>query len=621
MQKSLLTLILGVFTSFITLHAQEKVVQSSVLDIDENSDFSSFAMLDSVVGKYNVFFTGENHLFRKSNYLLQLKMLRYLHQKAGVRHLFLEFGYSRGWLVNKYVQTGDTTLYNILFDYSYEEYALLYKGIREFNETLDSSERITVDGIDIERSYTTPLKVLSMLLPDKEAPAEIALSVESIHALAKLNDDKNSKEDEGEDGSYKYKVATNYISDRASLKKILENIKEQKEIYKTYLGDSYFDFNEIVEGLESELKREDMNATVQEYIYREQFMYDHFLQMTEKYPGQKYYAQFGRCHTSLELKDKWCGYYYYKTLATRIKNSENKHINNKVCAIATYYPESTSYEIGVAAEEGLDYLKEKAEPEKLTLFRVPGDSVINAKFSDRFQFVIISRKKVGTESVTEEKSDALELFEPYSGSFYYLFNFDYHPYGVKQVSLKNFNNGIQNLTGNSFSFTPIFNTTGGAFSYINDELDFAFASFDVLKKQEYSLNDTTKISMNGSITRLGGGIEFGPGSFFNISVFGGLAYSQLVFDYTVDSPSQPSFSLFGNYLSTITEYRNPALLADFGTDIRLNWKFITFGINGGYQFDISDRKWRIDGKIDPASPSTSQSGFYLNVSTGLFLGS
>jgi len=620
MKKSLFLLFLGVFTTSANLYAQDKAVQSAVLDIDENDDFSSFAMLDSVVNKYNVFFTGENHLFRKSNYLLQLKMLRYLHKKAGVRHLFLEFGYSRGWLVNKYVQTGDTALYNILFDYSYEEYALLYKGIWEFNKTLDSADRVTVDGIDIERSYTTPLKVLSMLLPEKEAPSEIALSVESIHALAKLNDDKNNKEDEGEDGSYKYKVATNYISDRASLKKIMENIKEQKEIYKSYLGDTYFDFNEIVKGLESELEREEMNATVQEYIYREQFMYDHFLQMTEKYPGQKYYAQFGRCHTSQELKDKWCGYYYYKTLATRIKNSENKHINNKICTIATYYPESTSYEISVAAEEGLEYLKEKAEPEKLTLFRVPGDSVINAKFADRFQFVIISRKKVGTESVTKEKADALELFEPYSGDFYYLFNFDYHPIGLKQLSLKNFNKEIQNLSGNNFSFENIFLTTGGAFSYVNDELDFAFVSFDILRKQEYSLNDTTRMSMNGSISGLGGGIEFGPGSFFNISVFGGLAYSQLVFEFTKDYPSQPASGLFGTYLSNVTEYRNPALLVDFGTDIRLNWKFITLGINGGFQFDISDRKWRINGEIDPASPLTSQSGYYVNLTAGLFLG-
>lgn len=620
MQKSLLVLIFGVFTSTISLHAQDKVVQSSVLDIDENNDFSSFAMLDSVVGKYNVFFTGENHLFRKSNYLLQLKMLRYLHKKAGVRHLFLEFGYSRGWLVNKYVQTGDTALYNILFDYSYEEYALLYKGIWEFNKTLDSSERVTVDGIDIERSYTTPIKVLSMMLPETNAPTEIALSVESIHALARLNDDKNNREDEGEDGSYKYKSSTNYISDRASLKKILENIKENRDLYKSFLGEIYFDFNEVIEGLESEMEREEMNATVQEYIYREQFMYEHFLQMVEKYPGEKYYAQFGRCHTSLELRDKWCGYYYYKTLATRIKNSENKHINNKVCAIATYYPESTSYEIQVAYDEKLDYLKNKAEPDKLTLFRVPGDSLINAKFNDRFQFVIISRKKVGTESVAEEKKDELELFEPVNNSFYYLFNFDYHPYGMKQVSLKRFNDAIQTLTNANFSFENIFLTTGGAFSYVNDELDFAFASFDVFKKQEYEMNDSTRISMSGSTIRAGGGIEFGPGSFFNISVFAGLGYSQLVFDLTEDSPSNPSGSIFGSYSSSVIEYRNPAILVDFGTDIRLNWKFITLGFNGGYQYDPTERKWRLDGKIDPVSPATTLSGLYFNLTTGLFLG-
>ncbi len=89
-----LSLLIACFTG---IKAQTNV---STLDIENNDDFSSFSMLDSVVKDYSVFFTGENHNFRTSNYKLQLKMLKYLNKNCGVRHLFLEFGVSRGWLVN-----------------------------------------------------------------------------------------------------------------------------------------------------------------------------------------------------------------------------------------------------------------------------------------------------------------------------------------------------------------------------------------------------------------------------------------------------------------------------------------------------------------------------------------
>lgn len=604
--------------------AQEKNSHKSVLDITANDDFSSFAMLDSVVGNYNVFFTGENHLFRKSNYMLQLKMLRYLHKKAGVRHLFLEFGYSRGWLVNKYVQTGDTSLYKILKDYSYEEYALLYKGIWEFNKTLDSADRVTVDGIDIERSVATPLKVLSMLLPEKEAPEEISLTVESLKALALMHDDKNDRDELEEDGS-KNKYENRYISDKSSLKKILEDYDTKKEVYINYLGENAAGFNEIIEGLKSQMVREEYTSTVQEYIYREQFMYDKFLKMVEKYPGGKFYAQFGRCHTQLELQDKWCGYYYYKTLATRIRNSDNTHINGKVCAIANFYPNGNTYETEVAAEEDLKYITDKSEDGKQTLYRVEGDSVINEKFGGRFQYVIISRIKPSDDpSVVSKKEDKKEeKFDPYSEEnedFYYLYNFEFHPYSIKPVSLKKFNESLASLTGGAFSFDGMLVSVGGAFTYIYNELDYATLSVDIYTTQQYNFNDSVSMSLGGEMIRLCGGAELTYGSLFNFSVYGGLAYSTLRFDYREEFPNSPSSSLFNQYDVQVAQYRNPALMLDAGLDLRLNWKLITLGVNGGYQLDVTDKQWKTNGSIDPFSPRTSLSGWYLNMAAGLFIG-
>src|SRR5690606_35468034 len=165
----------------INAFAQNKVVD---LDIEKNDDFSSFQILDSAAKDKMVFFTGENHNFRTSNYKLQLKMLKYLYKNFGVNHLFLEFGISRGWLVNNYVQTGDSSLYTILKKYSYDEYTMLYKELMLFNKTLPADKKIMIHGIDIERSYSTPIKVLSMLLPDRKAPKSIELNIEALKSLA-----------------------------------------------------------------------------------------------------------------------------------------------------------------------------------------------------------------------------------------------------------------------------------------------------------------------------------------------------------------------------------------------------------------------------------------------------
>jgi hypothetical protein len=619
--KNLLTII-PVLVISITASGQK--YQYNKLDIEDNSDYTSFAMLDSVVKNYNVFFTGENHLFRKSNYMLQLKMLKYLHKNAGVRHLFLEFGYSRGWLVNKYVHTGDSTLFNILRDYSFEEYALLYKGIYEFNQTLDSADRIIVSGIDIERSFSTPLKVMSMMLPEKEAPRIIALQIEAIRALSKMNDEKQKKSKQRETGDEEERAFyTPTFSDKRSVAYILQNYDSNKVVYQQYLGDAFLDFSRIVEGLRAETYRDEYtdNKAVQEYIFRERFLYDRFVELVNQYPNDKFYSQFGRCHTPLEEQDQACGYYYFKTLSSRINKSDNPHLKNKVLAIAAYYPESSTYEQKVATDEKIDPFLNRAEEEGLTIFRIGSDTALYGKFTEKYQFIIINKNDYRTDIVTIKKDEEEEEFE-------FDDEYEYEPFfvyaearrGIYGISLGTLNSNLVLAKGTEQPFTSPVYFWGGAFTSIQNWGSYTSLSFDLFDAQKIAPSDTVRLELHGWSARFRGGFDVIGSAAVHLSPFMGYGFSVLKLTETIESPSTSSGSIFDMSYASQRKWKNPAPFIEGGLDLRLNLRFISVGINGAYMLDLSGKHWRTEGKPDAYSPKTSLSGYYVSLVAALFIG-
>lgn len=614
MQIKLLFFLLLLCNSIVFAQQQEKII-SNKLDINDNNDYSTFAILDSVIKEYKIFFTGENHLHRKSNYMLQLKMLKYLHQKAGVRHLFLEFGFSRGYLVNQYVQTGDSTLFTILSDYSYDEYALLYKGIWEYNKTLDSNKRIIVTGIDLERSYNTSVKVLDMFLPQQLPPAEIEIHIEALKSLAKMSDKKMQETKNDTDNEKKFKGEV--FSQIRTMDYIMQSIDSLSDVWKNYLGDNFDNFNRVLKGIKAEKQRTEYSYknTPHHYIFREQYMYEQMLQLVEKYPDDKFYGQFGRCHTPVNEQEYWCGYYYVKTLASRLNHSTNRKVNGKVLSIATYYPEGSTHEKKITEEEKLKYLLDNISADTLTIIQITSDTTLFGKLLNKYQYLIINKYKLTEDFISKDDAKDKGLETLYKPDAY----LDVRA-GLFFTQQNDINNNLNNFfPGNNFNMQLY--SWGIMMGWLENRIANINLCYDNYMAQSIYPNDSVNFKFTGNKFMLRFGPEVTRTKAINISPLFGLGYARYTFIQNAKVQNPSPESIFISNTRVESKYNNPAFVIDGSLEIRMNFSPFTLALHGGYTYDISKKTWRYRGNNINSEAKSSHSGPYVNFCVGfLFAG-
>lgn len=613
--------------SFIGLsQKKENTLIYNAFDIQNNDDYSSFAMMDSVVENYSVFFIGENHKYRISNSRQQLKMLKYLHKQTGVKHIFMEFGYSRGFLVNEYIHTGDSTILKGLENFTYEEYSDFYKELYEYNQTLEEGNKISIHGIDLERSFLTGIKLIRMMMPEKEKtiPKEISLTVETIISLDGYNtsiweeykDESSSKNS----GTLSYSRYYGQFNQTLSLKGILENFTEFEDLYKLYYGVNFEIVERVMHGLKCEQKRLELDGKkmIQGPIYREDFMFTSFMELVENNPGEKFFGEFGRCHTSPVEFDKWCNYYHFKSLATRIQNSDNSDVSGRVMSVATYYPNEEAYSNIYGDFSALNVCN-TLKGTDVNLVYVNNDSNYFDETLQSFRFLIINNNTL-YEEFQDKKVAKVESGWKKDGTANDYIHFD-ALYGFSNLRLKNLNNRFSDLNLATLNNTQI--TYGGALTvYSAYNL---FNRFSYLRMEPYKgiVGDTASLSLtsNQFMWHVGGNLS--DLEMFSMSPNIGFGYQQmkLTINDWYNNESAITGELFTNTLDPKNDlvYRNGAFLIDFGLDTRINVKFISIGLFGGYQLDPSFKKWWLNGSISQESPKTSLSGWHAHASLSLFL--
>lgn len=93
----------------------------TTLNIDIDNDFSGFEYLDKVPDSVRVFLAGENHAYRNFNNEIKEKTLRYLRAHRDVRLWISEMGAGRAYLINQGLIHGDSTMFDLMSDFSWEE--------------------------------------------------------------------------------------------------------------------------------------------------------------------------------------------------------------------------------------------------------------------------------------------------------------------------------------------------------------------------------------------------------------------------------------------------------------------------------------------------------------------
>jgi hypothetical protein len=575
---------------------------SDTLHLSSDS-FAGLELLAPFVNNYDVFINGENHTYLKSNAKLWTKMIKYLNQTAGLQSVMIEYGYSSGWLINKYIQTGDTSLYNVLKSYSFKELAYAYKDMMEFNKTLPEGKKLYFTGIDLERGIYSASKVLGLLLPkDKDIPDSIELHIESLQSLITYNDNiiASNKED-----------FTDYFqsySSNTTIDKIIENFNAHKLLYQEYLGANFTEFNKVIKGLEDVKvwnQYEEENATHQ-FVYREKYLYGRFLE-EYKLKGGKFFGQFGRCHSATSIQEaNSCNWYNFKSLAHRIQSSKDVNLKDKVFSIGIMYDESYADEGWEHLQNHIDSIFGLLADNSIMLYNLKKDTLMNNKLSDMFNLLFFNKFEPSQNYIhgLDDDDEDISLNHNKVGKSFFSLNG-----GVYSFNLDALNNWFDPINKQAFN---------GTMPYIG----FSVANFSTKTSQLFTVNYfiNQKSELNDSMSSKFGGLAIHSQSginltrkskHFSVVPAWGLGFSNLSLEIieTTDNPS-----ILNGYLGEdkLVTYYNPAITTDFSLNLEAKIKKVGLGLWGGYQFDLSHKHWIAKERLKKG-PETSLRAWYAGL--------
>ncbi len=606
----ILTLIVALFCLYTSSHASKAKTNSINDTLYISSDtFAGLELLAPFVNNYDVFINGENHTYLNSNAKLWTKMIKYLNKTAGLQSVMIEYGYSSGWLINEYIQTGDTSLYNVLESYSFKELAYAYKEMMEYNKTLPENKKLYFTGIDLERGIYSAAKVLGLLLPkNKEIPDSIELHIESLQSLITYND--NMISDNNED-------FTDYFqsySSNTTIDQIIENFNAKNSLYQEYLGTNYVQFSKIIKGLEDVKiwnQYEEDNATHQ-FVYREKYLYNRFLE-EYKLKGGKFFGQFGRCHSATSIQEaNSCNWYNFKSLAHRIQSSKEFNLKDKVFSIGIMYNESYADEGWENLQDHIDSIFGELQDNTIVLYNLKGDTLMNNKLSDMFNLLFFNKfepSKNYIYGIDEETDD-----DKYDGK-------------KESKSFISLNGGIYNFNFKDLNkwFDPI---KQDAFKGQISSIGFSIASYSKKMTQMFTINYFIgqKNKFNDSFSSKLGGLAIHSQSgynltskskYFSVVPAWGLGFSNFLLEMTQTTNNANVMNGFLGEDKLITYY-NPALTTDFSLNLEAKIKKIGLGLWGGYQFDLSNQQWYAKERLKKG-PETSFRSWYAGLQLCLHL--
>lgn len=578
-----------------------------------DSLFVGFTLLDSIMSDYQVFITGENHSFTASNARIWLKMIKYLHAHAGVRNIMFEYGNSYGVLVNEYLKTGDTLLYNSLSNFTYTEYSEVIKELKDFNDSLPIRDKLYFTGIDLDRGVYPIAKALNQLLPDDEieVPDSIAIHIASIKSLAPYNDFKLDQDENVNYNGFQFKTGS-------TLELIHKNFKRRKEDYSQYLGEDYTAFEQIILTEYNARQRWQALQTagaIQEYHFREQYMYQRFMEEYQTHDGN-WFGQFGRCHTTQDIqKDNSCEWFTFSSLADRIEGSNEEELRNNVSTIGIVYDEDRNF--GPSKKETKNIFNkyfEDMESNSVVLLDLKMDTALDQSFSEDFNLLLLNNYKERGEAFNNNSNNKNRE----SNTTYSIYYGMYSPnigtlnsFFRAQNVTSDFNAGNQTFGYGALVKNGRYTTTTNGVLFASDEASLLplgpSSVATVYNLKGMTFNQGLMYSLLPDIRMF----DFRPGA--------SLGYSRFELTNTENAPSRNALQqgFLGN--TRINKYVNDAFVIDALLDADIELGIFSIGGRIGYSFDVSNKKWKTaDERLD-ASPATSFTGWYNYVKLGVRL--
>jgi erythromycin esterase len=357
-------------------------------------DGAGLPLLDSSLAGKEVLLTGEVHGIA-TDQALDTVFLKYFRERSGARYYLGEFGYSFGYFVNRYLDTGDEALLRKALDAARgslawtKEYRDRWKRLREYNQTLPADQRIVVLGIDLEWQPNLVFEHLRALLPDTAPPSSIAAPLGALTG--------------GVYAPSAFKALVSGLS---------RDVAAFRAEYEAYLGDRLFDFDYLLHNMLNLYENEGILDYTANQAVRNQRMYENFLKLNAHHPYGRHFSQLGSMHV---LQRETQG---IRSVADWMNNSLDSPVRGKVlsviyyhrdCAIMTRSPYSTS---AFHDEDALTVsLGQIASPHLLSLFKLDGEgsplkterglvqSPSGGATVDYFQAIVLIRNAAATSPI------------------------------------------------------------------------------------------------------------------------------------------------------------------------------------------------------------------------------
>ena len=340
----------------------------------DSAEWDDLAFLDERLDKAEIILIGEAHGIG-CNQKIEMKFLKYLYEKYGVRYYLCELPHSVCIKMNEFLESGNTDILDEFFNNSkgtnayteenYQKWIELY----EFNKTLSDADKIKVVGVESELQPEYGMDIITELLPlDKELPLAIADMIKQL-----------TKKSYGcEDIEY-----------------MLYEMEINESIWKAYMGeDILFHIRHILRNMKTGYFIYAENNTSQEqYMIRDQAMYKNFVELST-YNGQgKYFGQFGVDHV-YQIEDKGVKWFASRLKANgydgkivsipiEYKNCNRLYFeqNDKPCIDDSFFIDYCS----AINKEIVDNLSE----EKAVIYSAIEEESPYYHLKDAFQYVII----------------------------------------------------------------------------------------------------------------------------------------------------------------------------------------------------------------------------------------
>jgi len=554
--------------------------QQNYSQINLNSDsFDEFKILEDTLDDYTVYFTGENHMFASFNTQFEYKFLTYLHQNQGVNHFIFEQSPAVGYIINKIIIEDKSTNLIYLEDIFFEPFYKLVKDLRKYNDTLAIEEKIIIHGIDAERFPYFSVYALDQIVDTLDTRFEGGELFEQIKAFASANyTDYNVATYYGHNDLQFDNFGFGDVNAAATLNSIIEGANAMKDSLMIRLGADGPIFYAIIKSLEvgREWYLAELDGNLKSPIIRERFMCDEFERIYRLYPGAKYYGQFGRCHLHKDKRARECYDYYMNSVANRIAEIEPS-LKSKVLVIPIFYSESKEMDGDFFRDMNLDEQFE-AEGESFIIDIAYKDGGQNISgFYDQLPFIIICNETPDGYDDVYFTWD-VPLVEYHLGAYYGYLYFN---------KIKKLNTAL--INGNYIPFTNKFEAYTFAFDYISMNDDGFRGSFTYIP----AISNNDRLDLGGYMASVGSYYPFGN-RYIMAAAGCDIGYGRMTLKEQTDNTVPNLIQKNGANLNI---YTNDILTFDPNLEFRITLPILSFNFKTGYAFDISGKRWKLDGKM------------------------